>query len=803
MKKLIFLSIFCLGFASIYSQVGLKNTLSQRRHQVVCADYSHDGKYIVTGGLDNRIYIWYAESGTMYKELGRLRGFPLSVRFSNDGNYIVSGGKDNRVTVWDFHAGNELMSLRGHRGDVTSVAFSPDNNYIVSASHDRTVRIWRRSDSRLIHTLSGHRGEVMSAAFNPDGNKVISGSADGNLKEWDVANGSLIRSVNAHEGWVRAVAYSPNGNFIATGGDDYKINIWNAHNLELQNSIIAHEGWVETLDFSPDGRYLVSGGHDNYLIMIEVNSGRIVFNSEKQSYYVLSVSFNPNGKEFVSSTLYSKDVMVWNTEALGIKPPSEDVIAEDILKSRPKPVVEWITQDDITTSNLTFRANYRIRSGYPADHIVLYLNGQRYSSKEHVLFLPGEWFEDESVLYLDEGNNTAKLELYYRGGVVTSDILNIKYKPEVAEVVEEKVRVELVVHIDEEMIEKEVAEIEKALLKEAEEPLVTEEVEDIKPVEIAELFPEEEEAAEISEEVVELPEEDETAVVAKELAVTEKKPDPEELTLIPQPVTVDSELLDIPFVNPPNPYRFALIIGNEDYSSYQVGLQSESNVDYAIRDANVFREYAIKVFGVPEDNILFLTNARAIEMYNEIDKIKHIIRALNGRAEIIFYFAGHGFPDEQTREPHLMPVDVTGTNLRFAVRINDLYRELTEYPSERITVFLDACFSGGARNVGLVSARGVRVRPQDHLLHGNLVVFSASSDNQSAHPYRDKQHGIFTYFLLDKLRETEGNILYKDLSDYISTTIGVRSAIINNTEQTPQTNVSPAVEDQWLNWKIR
>ena len=259
----------------------------------------------------------------------------------------------------------------------------------------------------------------------------------------------------------------------------------------------------------------------------------------------------------------------------------------------------------------------------------------------------------------------------------------------------------------------------------------------------------------------------------------------------------------IPFSNPPNPLRFALIIGNEDYSSYQVGLQRESNVDFAIRDAELFRTYALNVFGVPEENILFMINARNIEMRREINKLIGIINALDGNAEVFFYFAGHGFPDHNTRDPYIIPVDVTGSNLDYAIKLSDLYSDLTKHPSRRITVFMDACFSGGARNVGLVSARAVRVRPLENMLNGNLVVFSASSDSQIAHPYREKQHGIFTYYALEKMKETRGDITYKEFSDYLRRTVGVRSIMINSAEQSPQVNVSPSIEEIWEDWRFR
>ncbi|HPQ35854.1 MAG TPA: caspase family protein, partial [Tenuifilaceae bacterium] len=250
----------------------------------------------------------------------------------------------------------------------------------------------------------------------------------------------------------------------------------------------------------------------------------------------------------------------------------------------------------------------------------------------------------------------------------------------------------------------------------------------------------------------------------------------------------------------PNSNRYALVIGNEDYSSHQMGLSSESNVDFAVNDATVFKEYARRVFCVPEGNIIFLTDAQAVEMHRAIEKVSLLVELSQGEAEVIFYFAGHGFPDEVSKEPYIMPVDVSGNDLRFAIKVKDLYEKFSQYPHKRITFFMDACFTGGARNQGLLAARAVKVRPKDEALLGNLVVFSASSEQESSLPYKEQEHGMFTYHLLKKLKETNGNVTYGELSDFIVTEVAKKSILINNKPQNPQVNISPQLDEDWKSW---
>ncbi len=259
---------------------------------------------------------------------------------------------------------------------------------------------------------------------------------------------------------------------------------------------------------------------------------------------------------------------------------------------------------------------------------------------------------------------------------------------------------------------------------------------------------------------------------------------------------------NIPINFEKKPFRYALIIGNEDYSFYQRGLNEEPDVAYARNDASVFRDYVLKTLGVEEKNCFYLTDATAGAMEQKIDLITKLAAKTSQEAEIIFYFAGHGLPHEVTKEPYLIPVDVSGTNLNAAIKLADVYKKLSETGAQRITIFLDACFSGGGREAGLLAARAVKVKPKEELISGNMVVFSASSGEQSSLPYHQQQHGMFTYYLLKKIQESRGNVSYGELTGWVKNQVSIESLRINNKEQDPTVNVSINVQDSWENWNL-
>ncbi|MCM1041052.1 MAG: caspase family protein [Bacteroides sp.] len=256
--------------------------------------------------------------------------------------------------------------------------------------------------------------------------------------------------------------------------------------------------------------------------------------------------------------------------------------------------------------------------------------------------------------------------------------------------------------------------------------------------------------------------------------------------------------VNIPGNKIPNENTFVLIIGNENYTQL-------ADVPFAIRDGEVFAKYCNKTLGVPQNNIRIYQDATYGTMLAAMDDMSSIAKAYGeNNINIIVYYAGHGAPNDATKEAYLLPVDAFSVNPKVCYALKDFYADLADMKARRIMVFLDACFSGSARAENgemLASARGVAISSKKEILEGNMMVISATNGSETALPYEKEQHGLFTYFLLKKLQESKGNINMGDLSDYIKTNVARQSVVINKKAQTPTINVSSSATG-WENWML-
>lgn len=278
------------------------------------------------------------------------------------------------------------------------------------------------------------------------------------------------------------------------------------------------------------------------------------------------------------------------------------------------------------------------------------------------------------------------------------------------------------------------------------------------------------------------------ALAAEKMVVTSKKEEGVNIEVASLRSDVDK---DIPSGLSVNEKKYALIIGNEDYSKYQTSLDKEVNVDFAANDARVFAEYCEKTLGYPKDNIMIVVDGTRGQMSQKLAQLVRFAEVENGQAELLFYYSGHGLPEEATNIPYLIPVDVSGTQPADGIALTAVYDELSKYPTVKTTVILDACFSGGARNKELVAMKGVKVKAKVDAVPGNIVVLASSSGNEASAVYREKQHGYFTYFLLKNLQSNKGQGNLETIMAEVKQNVA-REATRVGKNQTP--NVLPGAE---------
>lgn len=252
-------------------------------------------------------------------------------------------------------------------------------------------------------------------------------------------------------------------------------------------------------------------------------------------------------------------------------------------------------------------------------------------------------------------------------------------------------------------------------------------------------------------------------------------------------VNVDANIPITPIINS---NTFAVIIANEKY-------KKESLVEFAENDGYYFKEYCKKTLGIPISNIHYIPNATLNNVIFELDWLKDVCEAYHGDANIIFYYSGHGVPNSKGAA-HLLPVDGTGKNLRTCLSLEELYSTLGSYKAQKITVVMDACFSGAQRSGGMMeAARGVAIKVKQSELKGNMIVLSASKDDETAYSYKQAKHGLFTYYLLKKLQDTGGDVNLGELTDYIQDEVGKTSIVKNGKSQSPTVLYSKKMSDVW------
>jgi hypothetical protein len=236
--------------------------------------------------------------------------------------------------------------------------------------------------------------------------------------------------------------------------------------------------------------------------------------------------------------------------------------------------------------------------------------------------------------------------------------------------------------------------------------------------------------------------------------------------------------------------QWAVIIGVGGYESSTV-----PRLRYSVADADAVYQTLVTA-GFKKENILLLTDKT--ERKPTLRNIKWALGTFLARSAhkddlVMIYFAGHGASEVDQRgierdglSKYLVPVDADPDDLySTALPMDEMQNVLSRIEAERVTVFLDACYSGaaGGRTFASNKTRAVNV---DEIFLDRLTrakgraIVTASRPSELSIELAELGHGIFTYYLVRGLQgyadnNRDGIVSLQELYEYLAQEVSRKS----------------------------
>lgn len=239
--------------------------------------------------------------------------------------------------------------------------------------------------------------------------------------------------------------------------------------------------------------------------------------------------------------------------------------------------------------------------------------------------------------------------------------------------------------------------------------------------------------------------------------------------------------VDIPITNKRNDNTFAFIIANENYKALK-------GADYSINDGKIFAEYCKKTLGIPDKNIIYYEDASFGTMQSAIKRMRDIADAYDGEASVIFYFSGLGATSTKEGKSYFLPSDVSIDNLNVTgFDVQQLSDNFSQMNILNALVIIDAPFSNTDKfGSSLLNSRGIAIKPKSLTPAEKVTFFISSEDGQNTYSNKEKSHSLFTYALLEKIKDCKGNCSYQELFEYVKTYVKKESLNLFNELQSPK-----------------
>ncbi len=272
--------------------------------------YAPDGRFLASGGEDNRAYLWDLTTGESVAEFEHSSGVER-LSFNPRSGLLTCGTADGELVVWDRNLpSTPHVQTRAHQSAIRDLAHSPDGKFLASLSWQGEVRFWLPdslvdrgrfqpaesqgtaltfpgSVSRIALACLDGKVRLMDLRSLEVGNFLpnrsllsiaahkdcwlAAGCTSGAIVLWNLQTPGTLPPLEGHSGPVYALACTPDGKSLLSGGADGTVRVWDVESGQQRQCYRWHQSWVTCVAVAPDGMTAAAGSEDATVVVWDLD----------------------------------------------------------------------------------------------------------------------------------------------------------------------------------------------------------------------------------------------------------------------------------------------------------------------------------------------------------------------------------------------------------------------------------------------------------------------------------------------------------------------------------------------------
>jgi len=173
-----------------------------------------DKQHILMTGKSGKTSLHSMTSKKLIKNFSDIYSTAInSIGISSDGKYLLTGSAENRV--WDIDSTHVILSKEGGNSEIIDVKFSEDNKEIIFASKNGIISILDMAQMhkfRIIKTC-GTANEIKSLALNENLSYIATSNNDNNVRIWNTKTLDF-KILDNFEGVITNLLFSPDSTML-------------------------------------------------------------------------------------------------------------------------------------------------------------------------------------------------------------------------------------------------------------------------------------------------------------------------------------------------------------------------------------------------------------------------------------------------------------------------------------------------------------------------------------------------------------------------------------------------------------